>query len=157
MNQYVVQESAVINASAETIYQILIDYEDPNAHRAITPPSFFTKIDVVSGGTGDGTVVDVYGKAMGQVTKLTLTLTEVKKNRHLLEKDDNGGIVTEFFLDPVDGDEQTEVTIKTTGTVARGLRGWVEKKLSPRILRPVYQEELENLERVASNREKIAL
>ena len=50
MNQYIAQETAVIDASAETIYRILIDYNDPNAHPAITPKHFFTKIEVVSGG-----------------------------------------------------------------------------------------------------------
>ena len=156
MNQYTLEETAVINASAETIYQILIDYVDPNAHKAITPPRFFTKIEVVSGGVGDGTIVDVYTKAVGQVTKFTMMVIEAKKNRHVIEKDSDGKTVSEFFLEPLKDGVRTNVTIKTTGTLGKGIQAWIESKLAPKILRPVYKEELANLERVATAHEKTA-
>ena len=154
MNQYIAQETAVIDASAETIYRILIDYNDLNAHPAITPKHFFTKIEVVSGGIGDGTVVDVHCKVLGQTTQLTMTLIEAEKNRHLIEQDEANGVRSEFFLRPINENKQTEVTIKTTGALGGGLRGWIEKRITPRLLRPIYAEELENLNQVAMTREQ---
>ena len=83
-----------------------------------------------------------------------MTLIEAEKNRHLIEQDEANGVRSEFFLRPINENKQTEVTIKTTGALGGGLRGWIEKRITPKLLRPIYAEELENLNQVAMTREQ---
>lgn len=148
MSTYLAQESAVIDAPAERLYEIIADYHE--GHPAILPTRYFTDITVEEGGQGLGTVVAVKMNVFGSKMLLNLKVTEAIPGRLLVEKDEATGTVTTFNLEPV-GEGQTRVTIATESRTSPGLRGWLEKVMNPPITRRIYREELQQLAEVAMN------
>ena len=116
--------SAEIAAPAGRAYAVLADYRD--AHPRILPTRALRNLVVERGGTGAGTVI----------------------RYELLLLEDERGTVTTFTVDPV-GPARSRVTIATE-MESPPLRAAVERLLLPRLLSPVYREEIANLERVAS-------
>ena len=88
-------------------------------------------------------------KAMGKVSVGEATITEPVPGRELRETLTTG-IVTTFLVEPEAAD-QSLVTIRTTYSKP-GLAGWLERIFATRFLRRVYIAELEQLSRVAADR-----
>ncbi len=151
MKQYQVEASAVIDAPAAQVYAIVADYND--GHQAILPKPYFVSMDVLEGGIGAGTKLKVVMKVMGQDFVFNEEVTEPEPGRVLVEADNEAGVATTFTFEPLNNDTQTRVTISTIGKTSPGFKGWLEKKMNPRIMGKIYRQELENLAQVAQQRQ----
>jgi hypothetical protein len=106
---------------------------------------------VEQGGIGAGTVIRFRMRAFGQKRTLRAEITEPEPGRVLVETYlDSNGAVTTFTVDPGTAPADSRVTISTELPVRSGVSGWIERKLSTLMLRPIYRKELENLARVAT-------
>ncbi|MCI0395068.1 MAG: SRPBCC family protein [Chloroflexi bacterium] len=143
MSQIHVEASAVINARPEKIYGILSDYRV--GHPAILPKPYFTELTVEEGGQGAGTVMRVRMKVMGVEVAYHLVVSEPEPGRVLVETDEAAGVVTTFTVEPLNGGQQSRVTIATDMRASPGLRGFMEKLMNPPVTRRIYRQELENL------------
>ena len=148
MSTYFAQESAVIDAPADKLYEIIADYHE--GHPAILPTRYFTDISVVEGGQGVGTLVAVQMNVFGTKALLNLRVTKAEPGRLLVEEDEATGTVTTFSLEPLE-DGRTRVTIATESRTSSGLRGLLEKLMNPIVTRRIYREELQQLAKVAAN------
>ena len=142
MKEYKVSQSAEIPASAETVYNILIDYNE--GHAAILPKPYFESMTVLEGGVGDGTVIEVQMKVLGVKRTFTPTVREVTANRELVEFDKTAGIETTFFIEPL-GADRCRLTISSLNRSADGIAGVIERLTTPPITRHIYRKELENI------------
>src|SRR3712207_5689716 len=134
-----------VAAPAERVYRILADYEH---HRRILPPAF-SDFKIEKGGVGAGTVVSFKVTAGGVTQFHRDTVAEPEPGRVLAETNDRGKLTT-FTVTPV-GADRTLVRIETRWP-ARGLKGLVERLVAPRMLRGLFLDELERLERYAQTR-----
>lgn len=134
-----------IDAPAERVYRILADYEQ---HRRILPPAF-SDFKIERGGVGAGTVVSFKVRAGGVTQSHRDTVAEPQPGRVLTETNDKGKLTT-FTVTPLGGpgSDRTLVTIETRWP-ARGLKGLVERLVAPRMLRGLFLDELERLDRYA--------
>lgn len=138
-----ITESRTISASAEDVYAVFADYQE--AHPAILPRPFFTGLSVKQGGYGNGTVISVGTKAMGVERIAEFVVHEVEPGRVLVESDTSRDLQTRFIVMPID-ENHAHVTISTEFETKPGLEGFMEKLFSPRLLRPIYREELQLLQ-----------
>jgi hypothetical protein len=99
---------------------------------------------VERGGVGNGTVISFKMKLGGQTRTVTQTVTEPRPGRVLLEANDDGQ--TTFTVEP-EG-QQCRVRFDTM-LEARGFQGLLMRMLAPRLLKPVYADELARLEQHA--------
>lgn len=148
---YQAQESKIIPASAELIYNIITDYHE--GHPAILPTRYFTHLEIVEGGRGLGTVIDVEMSFFGAKAAYHLEITEARPYTLMVEEDKAQGVVTSFILDPLD-ENQTRVTIQTKMPSKAGLAGWVEKQMNSWVMRKVYREELDQLAEYAGEKSR---
>jgi len=146
MNLYQAEISEIIDAPPEKIYAILSDYHQ--GHPSILPDAF-TGLTVTEGGQGEGTHIIVAMDVFGSKIEYRMKVTEPEPGRILVEEDESAGVATTFTLDPLDGGEKTRVTIATTARTSPGLRGLVEKLVTPTVMRRIYRQELAQLAAVA--------
>lgn len=143
MSQIHSKASAVIHARPETIYGVLSDYRV--GHPAILPKPYFTDLIVEQGGQGAGTLARVYMNVMGVRRSYRMSVTEPEPGHLLKETDSDAGVVTTFTVTPLDGGEQSQVTIATDAKASPGIQGFFEKLISPSITRRIYRKELQLL------------
>jgi ribosome-associated toxin RatA of RatAB toxin-antitoxin module len=143
MSQINVAVSKTINAPANQVYSILADYR--NHHPHILPQAYFTGLEVEEGGTGEGTVFRATLQVMGQKQSFRMRVTEPEPGRVMAENDLDTGLVTTFTVEPR-GDNRSEVTIATTFQPSPGLRGLLERLITPMLLQRIYRQELQQLE-----------
>lgn len=153
MGKIHVEQSRVIDAPAETLYDILTDYHV--GHPAILPPGYFEELEVVEGGRGAGTVALVRMNVMGSRQEFRLVTSEPEPGRVLEERDEAADVTTRFVVEPL-GPDRARVTITTDAATSPGLRGWMERLLNPPITRRIYREELERLADYARDRARRA-
>ena len=146
MNMYHAQESAVIDAPAGQLYEIIADYHE--GHPAILPARYFSDLTIIEGGRGEGTVIQVQLNVFGTKTLFNLQVTRAEPGRLLVEEDEAAGVVTTFELEPLAGG-RTRVTISTEARTSPGLRGIAENLVNRPITRRIYREELQQLAKVA--------
>jgi hypothetical protein len=146
MSYYTAEASKVIEASQEEVYAIISDYHE--GHPAILPTRYFKELTVTEGGQGEGTTMTVRMNVFGAKALFELTVTKAVPGRLLVEEDKSAGVVTTFTLEPLNGTGQTRVTIATTAKTSSGLKGMMEKRINPAIMRKIYREELEQLAQV---------
>ncbi|MBK7893623.1 MAG: SRPBCC family protein [Anaerolineaceae bacterium] len=145
MNQYELSVSRVINAPAAAIYAVFADYA--YGHTAVLPKPYFTGMTVTKGGYGAGTEIIVNMNVMGTKVTYNMVVTEPEPGRVLQEEDKAAGVLTTFTVDPVNNGQAANVTLHTRARTAPGLRGWLEKLITPPISRKIYNEELDLLEK----------
>lgn len=147
-NRHVVSASALIPARRERVYSLLANYRD--GHPRIVPRQI-TDIVVEQGGIGAGTIIRFQLSVLGKRQTIRAAITEPEPGRVLVETglDGNEGVTT-FTVDPAAAAGDCTVTISTELKVRSGCRGWIEKTLSTWLLRPMYEQELANLSRVAT-------
>jgi len=146
MNQYQVTETAVVDAPAARVYDLIADYHV--GHPSILPSRYFKTLTVTAGGQGAGTAVTVEMNVLGTKTVYHIVVTEPEPGHILMEEDSEAGIVTTFTVDSVNGGGQTRVTIQTTAPTASGLKGALEKWVTATMTRKIYREELGKLAQV---------
>jgi hypothetical protein len=136
----------VVDAPAEVIYHLISDYSE---HHRDAPEGFlpraFTDLVVERGGVGEGTVVRFISKLGGRQQTVTASIAEPEPGRVLVET--GPGVETTFTVEP-EGGRRARVRFDTV-LEAGGLAGLLTRLLAPRMLRPVYAEEMERLERHA--------
>lgn len=146
MNQYEVEQTAVIQAPASVVYAIVADFVD--GHQQILPRRYFTEMRVLAGGIGAGTAVLVHMNVFGSRVTYTIQVTEPEPGRVLQEADSAAGLVTRTIVEPL-GENRCRVTLHTTARTRPGWRGWLEKVSNPPITRHIYRQELALLAGVA--------
>ena len=132
-----------ITAPAEKVYSYLADYREH--HHRFLPPAF-SDWQVEQGGIGAGTVVRLRLKAGGRNRLYRQQVTEPQPGRVLKEADIDGGAATTFTVTP-DG-PHCRVQIVTTWQAGL-ITAFVQRRLAPRVLRPLYADELTRLEQYA--------
>ncbi len=134
-----------MSAPAGIVYRILADYRE---HHPAILPFAFTNYVLEAGGIGAGTIVRFDLSAGGRTTHHRSRIDEPALGRVLTETDLDTGAVTRFEVTPLISG--CVVRITTTFDASPGPMGWMERMLAPRMLRRIYDEELENLERHAA-------
>ena len=132
-----------VAAPAERVYRILADYR--RHHPRILPPAF-SDFAVERGGVGEGTIIRFRVTVGGQARDYRQRVTEPLPGRVLREADLDAGRATTFTVTP-EG-PASRVRIETAWR-AGGLRGLVERVFAPRLLGPLYRDELARLDRYA--------
>ena len=134
-----ISATADISAPPARVLTILSDYR--TAHPAILPPAF-SRVTVLEGGVGAGTVVEVEMKPLGRTRTFRLTVTEPEPGRVLAETDADGGMHTTFTVDPLDGGQRSRVTIASDMAAPGGLFGGVQRAMMRRYTENLYRAEL---------------
>lgn len=135
-----------VAAPPDVVYRYLSDMG--NHHPHFLPPAF-SDFHVVSGGIGEGTVVTFQFSGGGRSREFRQTLTEPEPGRPMVETDANSSSVTTFVVDPIDGGESSKVTISTQWNGARGIGGFFERMLAPRVMRGIYLDQIRRLDEYA--------
>jgi len=143
----------LIDAPASIVYHCLADYQ---AHHRHQPegflPSAFTRLDVLEGGVGAGTVIRFTTRVGGSSATRTQTVSEPEPGRVLVESGDGEG--STFTVQPR-GDHRCFVRIETV-LRSGGIQGWLMPLVGPRIMRGLYADELSRLERYAQSHARTA-
>jgi hypothetical protein len=134
----------VLDAPADVVYHLISDYREHHRPEGFLPPAF-TELVVEKGGVGAGTVIRFTMKMAGRSQTTTATVTEPEPGRVLVET--GPGVETTFTVEP-EGDQRARVRFETV-LVAGGLQGLLTRLFAPGMLRPLYADELERLERHA--------
>jgi hypothetical protein len=141
---YVVSTTARLAAPPDRVYATLANYHTGHPHIV---PRQFSGMAVEEGGFGEGTRIRFQVRVLGTTTHFRAVVTEPEPGRVLVERNIAGSdSVTTFIVDPGPTPDQSTVTISTELSVKPGLAGKIERFLTPRILRPMYAEELRLLE-----------
>ncbi len=143
MSEIQVSAHRLIAAPAERVYRILADYRQH--HPRILPPAF-SGFTVEQGGVGTGTVIRFDVTIGGRTQGYHQRIDEPERGRVLQESDIDGDRRTTFAVTPVGA--ESHVSIQTTWP-ASGVRGLVERLVAPRLLRPLYRDELDRLDHYA--------
>ena len=139
-------QERVVDAPAEVVYHLISDYREhhTDAPRGFLPDQFSGTV-VERGGVGDGTVVRFTSALGGRRQTMTASITEPQPGRVLLES--GPGVQTTFTVLP-EGSQRARVRFDTV-LEAPGIMGLMTRLLAPGMLRPVYEQELQRLERHA--------
>jgi uncharacterized protein YndB with AHSA1/START domain len=132
-----------IAAPAERVYRIFADYQQ---HHPRILPDAFSSFRVERGGVGAGTVIHFDVTVGGRTESFHQRVEEPEPGRVLREVDLDGSRATTFTVTPA-GDG-CHVRIETSWHTG-GVRGLVEHLVAPRLLRPLYQDELARVNRYA--------
>jgi hypothetical protein len=138
----------VLDAPADVIYHLLSDYQTHHRHAPGFLPPAFTRLDVLEGGVGAGTVIRFTTQVGGRSQTRTQRVTEPEPGRVLKENGDGEG--STFTVEPRGG--QTHLRIETV-LQTRGIEGVAMKLFGARILGPLYQDEMRRLEQHARTHE----
>jgi hypothetical protein len=149
MPQHAISAVALIPAPPQQVYSIIADYRD--GHPRILPKPHFVSSTVEQGGVGAGTVIRFQMRLMGRIQTFRAAITEPEPGRVLVETDTQTGATTTFTVEPRDDGQHAEVTITTVTSVRKGLLGRLEARLTTRLLRPIYVQELAQLADVVTN------
>jgi hypothetical protein len=142
--------SATIDAPPAEVYAVFADYR--GSHPQVLPKPYFGDLVVEKGGTGAGTVFRTSLTVMGKTIDYYMQVTEPEPGRVLMEKDEKLGVETSFIIDPLDAGKRSRVTIATDWTPSKGIMGWLEKMTTPRLMRQLYETELNNVQEYLKKR-----
>jgi len=145
MNSYHAEGSRIIKAPPERVYAILTDYRD--AHPRILPKPWFISLHVEKGGVGEGTLINFQMRVLGKTQNFRAAISEPDPGHEIdeicLEPE---GVITRFFVRPVEHSQQSQVTIQTEGEIhSKGVLGWLERLFATTYLHHVFRKELELL------------
>jgi hypothetical protein len=133
----------LIDAPADVVYHCISDYREHHCPGGFLPPAF-SNFQIERGGVGAGTVMSFTVTLGGRSRRMTHEVSEPEPGRVLVEG--GPGERTTFTVDP----EGTRCRVRIdTVIVAGGLDGLLTRLLGPRLMRPLYADELERLERHA--------
>ena len=139
-----VSAEKTIAAPADRIYTCLADHE--RHHPRFLPPAF-SAYTVEEGGVGAGTVVSYRLKAGLTNRGYRARIDEPEPGRVIREMVEDTGAVTTFTVTP--DAAGTRVRIESRIPARAGLQGWIERLFTCRILRPLFEDELNLLDTYA--------
>ena len=132
-----------MDAPADVVYQCIANYREHHRPGGFLPPSF-SDFRIERGGVGAGTVMSFKMTLGGRARETTQTVSEPEPGRVLVEA---GSGVRTIFTVEADG-AGCRVRFDTL-LEAGGLEGILTRLFAPRLLQPVYQDELRRLEAYA--------
>jgi hypothetical protein len=130
----------IIPAPVAQLYALLADYR--LGHPSILPPAF-SDFTVLEGGVGTGTRIRFTLTVGGRPRQMEAVVSEPEPGRILAETYQDGS-VTSFTVDQVV--EGSRLRIETVWSSPRGPAGFIERLLVPRLLGPLYRDELDRIE-----------
>lgn len=148
MAMHEIVATKIIQAAPEKINAIISDYH--TGHPRILPKPYFVSLEVEQGGIVAGTVVNYQMKLMGRLQAFQAEVTEPEPGRVLVETEVTTGAITKFTVENHTGEEEALVSIATVTDIPDGILGVIEGWFTTRLLCPVYEKELEQLEAVIS-------
>ena len=132
-----------LDAPADVVFHLLCDYRNHHRPGGFLPEAF-SDLEVLEGGVGDGTRIRFTMVLDGRARHIAATVHETVPGRVLVE--DSPGLVTTFSVEPsADGARVTFETVLDEP----GLSGVLTRLFAGRLVRPVYEEELDRLEATA--------
>jgi hypothetical protein len=131
-----------MEAPAEEVYRRIADFRE---HHSRFLPAQFSDFKVEEGGFGAGTVHSFLMTAGGRSRRYRMRVHEPEPGRVLTESDTASSLVTTFVVAP-EG-PGCRVRIETRWESAGGVGGFFERLFAPRVLRRIYADELDRLER----------
>jgi hypothetical protein len=140
-----------IDAAPDAVYEVLTDYA--THHPRIMPPSYFSDLEVESGGVGAGTVFRITLRVPGRDQRLHMKVDEPTPGRVLTETNLDTGVVTRFSVEPVGGGERTMAAMSSDMPTGAGLRGLVDRWMLPRMTKHIFEQQLEQLARYMRSRD----
>ena len=139
-----IRAERALDAPATVVHHCLADYTEHHRPGGFLPPAF-TALHVSRGGVGAGTTITFAMRLAGTVRTVTAEVSEPVPGRVLVET--GGGITTTFTVDAA-GPTRARVQIDTAMEMG-GLQGLIGRLAVPRLLAPLYQDELRRLETLA--------
>jgi uncharacterized protein YndB with AHSA1/START domain len=133
-----------IGAPPATVYHYLSDMREH--HPRFLPPAF-SGFEVEAGGVGAGTITRFKVHAGGRAREYRMQVAEPEPGRVLTESDLNSSLVTTFTVEPEGSGSLVRITTGWQG--AGGVGGFFERLFAPRVMRRIYLDELERLDRYA--------
>lgn len=131
---------------AGVVYHCLADYQDHHRPSGFLPPEFSEYV-VESGGVGAGTVFSCVIVAGGSRTPVTCAVSEPEPGSRIVEQASNMNLHTTFTVDDAAGGSRVRIeTVIDEG----GVRGLLNRMFVPRLLAPIYRDELRRLEEYAA-------
>jgi len=146
MAKITVEQEGAVGAPADVTYRFIAD---DNHHRHFLPEAI-TDFKTLEGGVGEGTVHSFTLTAGKRVREYVMRVDEPERGRVLTETDQDSSLVTTFTVTP-EGDTACRVRIATEWDGAGGVGGFFERRFAPKVLQQIYAEELEKLDRYATN------
>jgi hypothetical protein len=134
----------LIGAPPAAVYVVLADYT--TQHPRIMPASLFSNLEVESGGVGAGTVFHITLRMLGRRQRLHMQVAEPEPGQVLTETNLDTGVVTEFSVAPQDGGSRTLARISSDWETASGLRGLVDRLVTPRLMGRIFAKQLRQLD-----------
>jgi hypothetical protein len=133
----------LMDAPPDVVYHCIRDYERHHRPGGFLPPNFSDFV-VERGGVGAGTIMSVTVSLGGRSRRMTHEVHEPEPGRRLIEGGSRERTV--FTVEPEGSG--CRVRIETI-VVASGLDGILTRLLGGRLMVPLFQVELERLERHA--------
>jgi Polyketide cyclase / dehydrase and lipid transport len=137
-----VQADKKIGATAADVYEVLADYSAH--HPKIMPPAHFSNLEIESGGMGAGTVFHITAKVAGKRQRLHMRVSEPEPGKVLCETNLDTGVVTQFTVSG--NGSATSVVRMSSEWEAHGLKGWLDRLFTPRVMRRLFAEQLDQLD-----------
>lgn len=128
---------------AVRVYRVISDYK---VHHPAILPKEFSRLKVLKGGIGAGTLFEFDATIAGKTQTSRMRVTEPEPGRVLVETDETGNVETRFIVEPLDGGAKTRLTFDTEYTVPAGLLSSLFRWLSRRLMAGIYQREMQNIE-----------
>jgi hypothetical protein len=130
----------VMDAPADVVYHCIGDYRNHHRPGGFLPPAF-SDFEILRGGVGSGTEYRFTVALGGRRRALSASVNETVPGRELVET--GPGIQTTFTVEPVDRGARVRFeTVMEEG----GLTGVMNRLFAKRLLLPIYEDELRQLE-----------
>jgi hypothetical protein len=129
-----------VDAPAAVVYHCLADYRQHHRPSDFLPPAF-EELEIARGGVGAGTEYRLVMTIGGRRRAISTTVSEPIPGHTLVET--GSGIETTFTVEPTS--EGARVRFDTVIDEG-GLQGVLNRFFAPRMLGPIYEDELRRLE-----------
>jgi uncharacterized protein YndB with AHSA1/START domain len=135
----------LIDAPPAAVYAVLADYT--THHPRIMPAPPFSDLQVEEGGAGAGTVFHITVRMMGRQQRMHMRVAEPEPGHVLTETNLDTGVVTVFSVEEGDGGSRTLARMTSDWETDGGLRGLVDRLLTPPLMGRVFAKQLRQLGR----------
>ena len=142
MTQLKVHSERLICGPVNLVYHLFADFV--NHHPRFLPPQF-TDIQVLKGGYGAGTEYSFTSLFGGSARDFFMRVSEPEPGRVLVESDTCSALVTTITVNPEGA--ASRVILETVWESTGGLMGLLETWFAPGMMRGMYEDELNRLER----------